>query len=117
MTVTLNWQAGCPLPRSSRVALELAELSSGNGRFRVRAAKRGGDVPKVSLDDWPPRVRARSVALDDAAGAEMVHYGKIGRTAVLRGHEHRETAEVLHVSHGERDWRFAKLAAPGTESL
>jgi RNA polymerase sigma factor (TIGR02999 family) len=80
-------------------------------------AKRGGGVPKVSLDEAllvSPQPGQDLVALDDALQAlEGVHPRK-SQVVELRffgGLSIEETGEALHVSPDtvKRDWRFAKL--------
>jgi RNA polymerase sigma-70 factor (ECF subfamily) len=79
--------------------------------------KRGGDVPKVSLDEdllVSPQSDPNLVALDDALRAlEAVHPRK-SQVVELRffgGLSIEETGEALDVSPDtvKRDWRFAKL--------
>jgi RNA polymerase sigma-70 factor (ECF subfamily) len=79
--------------------------------------KRGGGIPKVSLDEAllvSPQSDPSLVALDAALLAlEAVHPRK-SQVVELRffgGLSGEETAEALHVSPDtvKRDWRFAKL--------
>jgi RNA polymerase sigma-70 factor (ECF subfamily) len=79
--------------------------------------KRGGGIPKVSLDEAllvSPQSDPSLVALDTALLAlEAVHPRK-SQVVELRffgGLSGEETAEALHVSLDtvKRDWRFAKL--------
>jgi RNA polymerase sigma-70 factor (ECF subfamily) len=79
--------------------------------------KRGGGIPKVSLDEAllvSPQADPSLVALDAALLAlEAVHPRK-SQVVELRffgGLSGEETAEALHVSPDtvKRDWRFAKL--------
>ena len=79
--------------------------------------KRGGGVPKVSLDEGllvSTQPGQDLVALDDALQAlEAVHPRK-SQVVELRffgGLSIEETGEALHVSPDtvKRDWRFAKL--------
>jgi RNA polymerase sigma factor (TIGR02999 family) len=79
--------------------------------------KRGGTIPKLSLDEAliPAQERAASlVALDDALQAFSAEYPRQGEVVELRffgGLTLDETADVLGVSRDtvKRDWRFAKL--------
>jgi len=79
--------------------------------------KRGGGIPKVSLDD---ALRVASVmdpdlvALDDALSELEACHPRKSQVVELRyfgGLSVEETAEALHVSPDtvKRDWRFAKL--------
>ena len=79
--------------------------------------KRGGGVPKVSLDEGllvSTRPGHDLVALDDALQAlEAVHPRKsqVVEMRFFGGLSIEETGEALHVSPDtvKRDWRFAKL--------
>jgi RNA polymerase sigma factor (TIGR02999 family) len=79
-------------------------------------AKRGGNAPKVSLDDVPVPIEecAELVALDDALTALTAVDPRKGQVVELRfygGLSVEETAEVLKVSVETvmRDWRLAKV--------
>jgi len=79
-------------------------------------AKRGGDVPMVSLDDAPVALAecAEMVALDDALTALSAVDPRKAQVVELRffgGLSVEETAEVLKVSVEtvHRDWRLAKV--------
>jgi len=80
------------------------------------AGKRGGGVPRVSLDDVPltvPERGASLVALDDALAALAEVDERKGRVVELKyfgGLTTAETAAVLHVSPEtvRRDWHTAK---------
>lgn len=82
-----------------------------------RNEKRGGGVPKVTLDDavLSPEPRRRDlVSLDDALQALAAVHPRKGEVVELRffgGLSLEETAEALRVSIDtvKRDWRFAKL--------
>jgi RNA polymerase sigma-70 factor (ECF subfamily) len=79
--------------------------------------KRGGAMPKLSLDEAliPAEERGSDlVALDDARQALSASYPRHGDVVELRffgGLTLDETAEALGVSRDtvKRDWRFAKL--------
>jgi RNA polymerase sigma factor (TIGR02999 family) len=79
--------------------------------------KRGGTVPRVTLDDGLVVSNEASpslVALDDALNALAAIYPRQSDVVELRffgGLDINETAEALHVSPDtvKRDWRFAKL--------
>ena len=81
------------------------------------AAKRGGLVPKVPLDearDLPPAASNDLVALDGALQDLARTYPRKGEVVELKffgGLEAEEIAEVLQVSPKTvlRDWQFAKL--------
>ena len=81
------------------------------------AAKRGGRVEKISLDEAGDILRdegAGLVALDDALGGLSQLYPRQSRVVELRffgGLTTPEIAEVLQVSDStvERDWNFALL--------
>ena len=82
-----------------------------------RGQKRGGGVPKVTLDEalvGPQMKGPDLVALDDALQALSEMDPRKGRVVELRffgGLRVDETAEVLKVAPNTvlRDWRFAKL--------
>ena len=85
---------------------------------RARAGqKRGGGVPKVTLDEafvGPPSKGPDLVALDDALQALSEMDPRKGRVVELRffgGLSVEETAEVLKVAPNTvlRDWKFAKM--------
>ena len=79
--------------------------------------KRGGDVPKVSLDDRlvaAPMSDPALVALDEALVALEALHPRKSQVVELRhfgGLTIEEVGEALHVSPDtvKRDWRFAKL--------
>jgi len=79
--------------------------------------KRGGGMPKVSLDDAlgvASPVDPDLVALDEALRRLEACHPRKGQVVELRyfgGLSVEETAEALHVSPDtvKRDWRFAKL--------
>lgn len=81
-----------------------------------RYAKRGGDVPKVSLDETLLGMRARGievVALNEALASLSKIDARKGRVVELRyfaGLSVEETAEVLKTSAETvlRDWKMAK---------
>src|SRR5262249_44183634 len=80
-------------------------------------AKRGGDAPKVSLDEvfeWHPRKSSDLAAIDDALTALAALDQRQSRVVELRffgGLSWEEVAEVLNVSAGtvRRDWGLAKV--------
>ena len=82
-----------------------------------RNAKRGGDAPKVTLDEalLPAKEASHDlVALDDALQALAAVHPRKSDVVELRyfgGLSLEEAAEALHVSIDtvKRDWRFAKL--------
>jgi RNA polymerase sigma factor (TIGR02999 family) len=84
-------------------------------RRRV-AAKRGGQMPRVNLDDLPNLGSGRArelIALDDALNALEKLDPRKARVIELRffgGLSVEETAEVLKVSQDTvmRDWRLAR---------
>jgi RNA polymerase sigma factor (TIGR02999 family) len=79
--------------------------------------KRGGGIPKLSLDDAlavSGEPDPDLVALDEAMQRLEARHPRQGRVVELRffgGLTTEETAEALHVSTDTvgRDWRFAKL--------
>jgi RNA polymerase sigma factor (TIGR02999 family) len=81
------------------------------------SAKRGGGVPKLSLDEAeiPAREQpAELIALDDALKIFEEDYPRQSRVVELKffgGMETKEIAEVLQVSEKTvtRDWDFGKL--------
>jgi len=82
-----------------------------------RNEKRGGDAPRVTLDEalLPPIETSHDlVALDDALHALAAVHPRKSDVVELRyfgGLSLEETAEALHVSIDtvKRDWRFARL--------
>jgi len=82
-----------------------------------RNEKRGGDAPRVTLDEvlLPPIETSRDlVALDDALHALAAVHPRKSDVVEMRyfgGLSLEETAETLHVSVDtvKRDWRFARL--------
>ncbi len=87
-------------------------------RARARgAAKRGGGVPAVSLDEATVAVTARAsnlIAVDEALKALSGMDPRRGRVVELRffgGLTVEETADVIGISPEtvKRDWRLAKL--------
>ena len=82
-----------------------------------RNEKRGGDAPRVTLDEalLPPIETSHDlVALDDALHALAAIHPRKSDVVELRyfgGLSLEETAEALHVSIDtvKRDWRFARL--------
>ena len=83
-----------------------------------QAAKRGGGVPKLSLEDAggvpAPTGETDLVALDGALQTFAVSYPRQSEVVELKffgGLEAREIADVLQVSEKTilRDWNFAKL--------
>lgn len=83
-----------------------------------QAAKRGGGVPKLSLDEAgsvaAPSGETDLVALDGALQSFAVSYPRQSEVVELKffgGLEAREIADVLQVSEKTilRDWNFAKL--------
>jgi RNA polymerase sigma factor (TIGR02999 family) len=110
----VSWQNRAHFFAMSARAMRRILVDSARARHND---KRGGGIPKVSLDD---ALRVASpvdpdlVALDEALrGLEACHPRK-GHVVELRyfgGLSVEETAEVLHVSPDtvKRDWRFAKL--------
>ena len=83
-----------------------------------QAAKRGGGVPKVSLDEAAtvaaPGSGTDLVALDGALQSFALSYPRQSEVVELKffgGLEAREIADVLRVSEKTilRDWNFAKL--------
>jgi len=82
-----------------------------------RNEKRGGGVPRITLDEalLPPIETSRDlVALDDALHALAAVHPRKSDVVELRyfgGLSLEETAEALHVSIDtvKRDWRFARL--------
>jgi len=79
--------------------------------------KRGGDIPKLSLDDElavSSEPDSDLVALDEAMQRLEARHPRQGQVVELRffgGLTTEEAAEALHVSTDtvKRDWRFAKL--------
>ena len=79
--------------------------------------KRGGDIPKLSLDDElavSSEPDSNLVALDEAMQRLEARHPRQGQVVELRffgGLTTEEAAEALHVSTDtvKRDWRFAKL--------
>ena len=79
--------------------------------------KRGGDVPRVSLDEALEvaiEPRQDLVGLDDALCRLEIIYPRKSQVVELRffgGLSVEETAEAMHISVDtvKRDWRFAKL--------
>jgi RNA polymerase sigma factor (TIGR02999 family) len=82
-----------------------------------RSGKRGGDVPRVHLDDGPEIGRSKDrelMALDDALNALAQIDPRQVRVIELRffvGLGVEETAEVLKISPQsvKRDWKLAKI--------
>ena len=83
---------------------------------RRRAAKRGGSLIEVPLDDANPKLQPRCVdflILDEAMtrlGEIGARYPRIVELRYMAGLTIDETAEVLNVSHAtiEREWNFAR---------
>ena len=82
-----------------------------------RNEKRGGGVPRVTIDEAllaPQRSEPDLLSLDDALLALATEHPRKSEVVELRyfgGLSLEETAEALHVSVDtvKRDWRFAKL--------
>ena len=83
---------------------------------RSKAAKRGGEVARIDLEEVPDvaSVRARElIALDDALNAMATIDPRKARVVEMRffgGPSAEETAKVLKVSADTvvRDWRLAR---------
>ena len=110
----VNWQNRAHFFAMSARAMRRILVDSARARNND---KRGGGVPKVSLDDAlgvASLVDPDLVALDEALSGLEARHPRKGQVVELRyfgGLSVEETAEALHVSTDtvKRDWRFAKL--------
>ncbi len=113
-TAQVNWQSrvhfyGIAARLMRRVLVDHARAHA--------AAKRGGQVERISLDEAGDLLRdegAGLVALDDALQGLSQLYPRQSRVVELRffgGLNTREIVEVLQISDStvERDWNFALL--------